>query len=351
MQYPAQPRAPSATGADPAGPGTLTDTLIGTGTWPALAAARRADPSGRVPFGVMDGGAAVPVGSVARANLEVLREWPGWLRLTPAGVLLTVAPAERDACLAEIHQALRARGAIQAWRDELYRLPGALPGQPLRCLAVIERAAARFWGSLTLGAHCNGYVADAQGRPTYLWVARRADTKATDPGLLDNLIGGGVPLGQTPREALLREAWEEAGLRPAQMAGLRRGHVIGLHCDLPEGLQREWLYVYDLPMPADLLPANQDGEVAEHRLWPVDQALAFAARGEMTVDAALATLDFALRHDLLAGVGGGGAAPAASMLAALAARAAALRVDEAEAAQFEPAPGDRTDRPHRLQSN
>jgi 8-oxo-dGTP pyrophosphatase MutT (NUDIX family) len=348
MQFSAPPCAtPAPKGAGPAGPGAL----IGAGTWPALAAARQADPTLRVPFGVTDGGAPVPVGSVARAHLSTLAAWPSALHLTPDGVLLTVPPAERDACLADVHHALRAQGLIRAWRDEPYRLPGALPGQPLRNLAVIERAAARFWGSLTLGTHCNGYVADAHGRPTHLWVARRAATKQTDPGLLDNLIGGGVPFGQTPRDALVREGWEEAGLQPSDMAGLRRGHVIGLECDLPEGLQREWLYVYDLPMPADLLPANQDGEVAEHRLWPVDQALAFAASGQMTVDAALATLDFALRHDLLAASATGSAITDPPEFAAWARRAAALRVDEAEAAQFESVVSDRTDRPDSLQSN
>ena len=79
-------------------------------------------------------------------------------------------------------------------------------------LALIERAAARFWGTLTFGAHANGYVADAQGRPTHLWIARRSTHKATDPGKLDNLVGGGVPHGQTPFETLVREGFEEAGL-------------------------------------------------------------------------------------------------------------------------------------------
>jgi hypothetical protein len=39
--------------------------------------------------------------------------------------------------------------------------------------------------------------------------------------------------------------------------------------------------------------------VAEHRLMPVVEALARAAAGELTTDAALATLDFALRHRLV----------------------------------------------------
>jgi 8-oxo-dGTP pyrophosphatase MutT (NUDIX family) len=162
----------------------------------------------------------------------------------------------------------------------------------------MERAAARFWGTLTLGAHCNGYVADARGRPAQLWIARRAPTKATDPNRLDNLIGGGVPAGQSPRDTVVREGWEEAGLQPEQMRGLQRGRVLRLLRDIPEGLQREWIHVYDLALPPGAVPRNQDGEVAELALHEIGPALALAASGEMTVDAALVTLDFALRHRL-----------------------------------------------------
>ncbi|HSW22543.1 MAG TPA: DUF4743 domain-containing protein, partial [Burkholderiaceae bacterium] len=56
---------------------------------------------------------------------------------------------------------------------------------------------------------------------------------------------------------------------------------------------------YDLALPAGLTPSNQDGEVAELSLHPLPQALALAAGDEMTVDASLVTLDFALRHRLL----------------------------------------------------
>jgi hypothetical protein len=46
------------------------------------------------------------------------------------------------------------------------------------------------------------------------------------------------------------------------------------------------------------VPRNQDGEVAELTLHTVERALQLAATTEMTVDAALVTLDFALRHRL-----------------------------------------------------
>jgi hypothetical protein len=46
-------------------------------------------------------------------------------------------------------------------------------------------------------------------------------------------------------------------------------------------------------------PVNQDGEVAAFRLLPWRDAFELAAAGHMTVDAALVTLDFVLRHRLL----------------------------------------------------
>ena len=39
---------------------------------------------------------------------------------------------------------------------------------------------------------------------------------------------------------------------------------------LPDGLQRETVFVHDLVLPPDFVPANQDGEAVEHRLVDLD---------------------------------------------------------------------------------
>ncbi len=274
--------------------------------WHALQAARQ-QAQARVPFRV----GAQRVGSVAQADLPALRRWPHWFSLDAQGVELLAAPAERDAALAETNAGLRDAGLVRAWRDETYAIVAA-PGTPP--LALIERASARFWGTLTFGAHCNGYIADASGRPTHLWIARRAWHKPTDPGRLDNLVGGGVPHGQSPFEALVREGFEEAGLDAPTMHRATPGSVITLACDIAEGFMHEHLHAFDLRLPQDVTPANQDGEVAELHCLPVAEAIERAATGEMTVDATLVTLDFALRHRLLADAQ---AAPLARALAPL----------------------------------
>lgn len=263
----------------------------------AIDAAQRHDAAARRPLHL--GGRAV--GSVAAGALPMLRVHAPWLQERDDGVLSTALRDEAlDAAFAATHAALRECGLITGWREEIYAVVPAW-GAPV--LARIERAAARFWGTLTFGAHANGYVSGPDGRPSHLWIAQRSPHKATDPGKFDNLIGGGVPHGQTPFETLVREAWEEAGLAADLVLRATRGRVIDLQRTLPDcaghGLQREQLFVYDLALPPGLQPRNQDGEVASLQLLPVAEALALAAGDTMTVDAALATLDFALRWRLL----------------------------------------------------
>ncbi|MBN8488851.1 MAG: DUF4743 domain-containing protein [Burkholderiales bacterium] len=265
-------------------------------SWPCLRRARDHDPGARCPVQLGQGPGAPCLGSVAWDDLQALAAWPALFVHSGHAVQVLAAPGRTlDPALDQVHRALQAQGRIRAWRDEPYPWLDAEG----RRVAVIERAASRFWGALTFGAHCNGYLAGADGRPSHLWIAQRSLHKPTDPGLLDNLIGGGVPLGQTPRQALLREAWEEAGLQPHELSGLQAGRVLELHCDIPEGLQREWLFVFDLRLPPGRVPQNQDGEVAGFRCLPVDQALAEVRAGTLTTDAGLATLDFAARHGLL----------------------------------------------------
>ena len=259
--------------------------------WSALAHARRRTVP-RVGFFV-DG---KRVGSVATAHLRVLSRWPDHLLVGEQAVHLRTPVAERDEALAQMHAQLREDGCIVAWRDEPFALLHPDTGQSL---ATIERAAARFWGTLTLGAHCNGWVANAQGQPERMWIARRSAHKATDPGLLDNLVGGGVPLGQSPRDTVVREGFEEAGLSPQQMARVTAHEVIELDRDVPEGRQFERLHVFDLALPPGQMPVNQDGEVAELRCLPIEEALSLACTPQMTVDASLVTLAFALRRGLI----------------------------------------------------
>lgn len=75
---------------------------------------------------------------------------------------------------------------LAGWRDELYPVYGD-DSEPDNIAFVMERASAALFGVATFGVHLNAYIKNEQGE-IFMWVARRALTKPTWPGLLDNCV-------------------------------------------------------------------------------------------------------------------------------------------------------------------
>ena len=120
--------------------------------------------------------------------------------------------ASRSSALRDVALALRAEGALPAWRNEQYVVATEFGAPPL---AHLERGAARYFGIRTWAAHINGVV---EHGATRMWFARRSESKAVDPGLWDNLVAGGIAAGLSVEQTVIKEAWEEAGI-DAALAG------------------------------------------------------------------------------------------------------------------------------------
>lgn len=234
------------------------------------------------------------VGWLAPERAQRLAGWPAYFSLSDEGIELAaslVTPAQRTAAFAEVARQLAAEGALTAWRDERYAV-GVDPGEAP--LFELERAAARYFGVHTSAAHLNGLVASGEG--WLMWLARRSPVKPIDPGLLDNLVGGGIAAGASVADTLVKEAWEEAGIEAGRVSFAVPVGAVHICRDQPDGLQRETIHVHDLWLPAELVPQNQDGEAVEHRLCNPDDVLALIATDEVTADASLVIVDFLLRH-------------------------------------------------------
>jgi 8-oxo-dGTP pyrophosphatase MutT (NUDIX family) len=128
--------------------------------------------------------------------------------------------------------------------------------------------------------HVNGFLPDGR-----LWCARRALTKATDPGMLDNVTAGGLPSGETVQDCLQRELAEEAGLFNLQGHLLQPAGQVRTSRLEREGWHDEILHVFNLTLPDGFAPHNQDGEVAEFMCLRPGEVLARTEAGEFTVDA------------------------------------------------------------------
>ena len=224
---------------------------------------------------------------------ESLVHVPG-VHVTDVAVHVAAAPRQTqslDVMMAEVADVLRESGCLRGWRDEL--LDVFAEG---RKLCVLERAAMRPLGLLTKAVHLNAWSTDGR-----LWLARRSDTKATDPGLWDTLVGGLASAAESLDTSLIRESFEEAGLQAEYIQSRSPLRVVlRMHRRLPEGFQVEDMLVSDCVLPDNVVPHNQDGEVSEFRLATVEEVWCMVEADAFTQEAEACILD-SLMHRCLAG--------------------------------------------------
>ncbi|CAL1709955.1 unnamed protein product [Somion occarium] len=86
---------------------------------------------------------------------------------------------------------------------------------------MMERAACALVGVVTYGVHMTVYEGGPEGefigngdelQGYRIWVPKRARTKQTWPGYLDNSVAGGIPSGLGIFESVVKEAMEEASI-------------------------------------------------------------------------------------------------------------------------------------------
>lgn len=164
-------------------------------------------------------------------------------------------------------------------------------------LGVLDRGALPDFGVIGVGVHLNGLVRKPDG--LHLWVAKRAADKKLDPGKLDHLVAGGVPAGHDPFAALVKEAWEEAGLKQDIAANAREVARFRYDMDREEGLRRDMIHAYDLELPEDFVPKPMDGEVESFSLWPLEQVKGTLLDSDaFKFNVVLVLLDLLLRQGL-----------------------------------------------------
>lgn len=223
-------------------------------------------------------------GWATHAACDALRDAPGIVcddaalhigaHLTPGAAL--------NAVLENTAQLLRQANCLRGWRDELLDV---MDGDD--ALGVIERAAVRPLGLLTHAVHLNAWTPDGR-----MWVARRALSKSTDPGMWDTLVGGLAGSGEDLELALVRECGEEAGLDAPDLVNrtpLRT--ILRIHRRLPEGYQVEDVLTSTCVLAPGVRPANRDGEVMEIATVDVPTVLRQIADGEFTLEAALVIVE------------------------------------------------------------
>ena len=234
----------------------------------------------------------VVVGFLRPALVEVLRGYSEVFRVEDDHIALSEdlkEPGARTEAVDSVLELLRTEGLIGRAVGEQY---GVVQDPGDRPLMSIERSAVEAFGIIATGFHLNGLVGD------HMWIARRSRTKMTFPGQLDNMVAGGWPVGIMQEENVIKECGEEAGMsrelaRQADPVG-----VMTYVMEVPTGLRRHAMYLYDLELPADFTPHAVDGEVESFQLNPIEEVADMVREtDEFKYNSALAVIDYLIRSD------------------------------------------------------
>lgn len=259
-----------------------------------------ADMAKFLPWYIKDGHIGdVRAGWVRRDIAERLAAYPTVFSVDAKQVVLKPHLANfdhRSAAVGDVARDLYETGAFTGWRGEWFPVLPRFGETPLMRM---ERSAVPVFGVHGYGVHMNGYV--REGDRIKLWVGKRAADRPIEPGKLDHLVAGGIPLGMRPQECLAKECEEEANIAASLAAQARPVGAIRYRMEHGGWLRNDTMFVYDLELPADFQPSNNDGEIASFRMMELDEVRHILAAGEdFKFNVALVVIDFMIRHGHLA---------------------------------------------------
>ena len=260
-----------------------------------IRACNQADLALFVPFQA-DG---LEIGHIHRAEIHRLEEFHEIFVVDENAVSLASSLKyieDRSSAIAHVVNGLTTAGVIPHGAPEIYPATTGFGAKPL---FEIDRSAVPFFGLRAYGVHVNGFVHGPDDQMS-LWIGRRGTDVRICPGMLDNMVAGGQPIGLGLLENVVKEAEEEAGI-PIELAqtAISVGNISYV-MDTEQGLRPDTMFCFDLELPVGFEPACQDGSVAEYYLWPVERVAEIVETSfEFKFNCNLVIIDFLIRHGFI----------------------------------------------------
>ena len=206
----------------------------------------------------------VSYGWVSPEFTQYLQQWPEIFCLNDQVLNLNPALTDytaRTLATAPVLRTLYEQGVIDTWVNESYPVTLSFGGH---AEMEIERAASNFLGIKTFGIHLNGLVKKQDG--IYVWVGTRSLDKPFWPGKLDQMVAGGLPVGISLMDNVIKESQEEANIPMNLAQNAQWVGTIDYQQQSWRGLENSTIYIYDLWLPENFIPKNTDGEVINFQL-------------------------------------------------------------------------------------
>lgn len=215
-------------------------------------------------------------------------------RLNFAQSFTDLALDQRTEALATFSNELRSQGLVNNWRDELFSI--YLDVDRNNEIFRLERGVVPLLALQAHGVHLNGYVM-IHDRP-HVWIGQRSANRVIAPLKYDQLVAGGLPAQLSLKENLYKEAQEEAGIPKKLIDPAKYVGKIQYKTEDEFGIRNDVLHCYDLELPKDFVPHNQDGEVEQFLCLPIPEIVQLLQKeDQFKPNTALVMLNFLVRHD------------------------------------------------------
>ncbi|XP_073977038.1 uncharacterized protein [Rhodnius prolixus] len=185
--------------------------------------------------------------------------------------------------------------ALRGWRDECYEIKRVFSSESL---FKMDRSATCLFGICNYGVTINGYVHDPR-LGLCLWLQKRSLTKQTWPGKWDNMVAGGLSVGHGVLETAHKEAEEEASIPPELLKKIISRGSVSFFYESERGVFPNTEFVYDLELPLNFVPTNNDGEVDKFELLPTKELIERLFSPEFKTTSCPVVVDFLIRHGIV----------------------------------------------------
>ncbi|XP_050533049.1 uncharacterized protein LOC126901006 [Daktulosphaira vitifoliae] len=247
---------------------------------------------------IVDG---VQVGLIQTAVISKLSQYPNVFIVECNSVTLNPALRNYEERSIHVENVLRDMKekqlfiTLKGWRNECYDVRPMFSDKPL---LKMDRSATCLFGICNYGVHINGFV----NHPTVglcIWLQQRSLTKQTWPGKWDNMVAGGLSVGNSVIKTAHKEGEEEASLTPNLLKNLKSAGTVSFFYESDRGLFPDTEFVFDLELPTDFVPHNQDNEVEKFELLTANETVNRILSSDFKTTSCPVTVDFLIRHAVI----------------------------------------------------
>ena len=237
------------------------------------------------------------VGFIKKKNLNIINKFPNFFLLEKNKIFLKKEInnfQKRTYAINQVFIFLLKQKLISSKHREFFPVFKSFKSKPL---LKVQRLMGPFFGFQFFGVHLNGFL--KKNNKYFMWIGRRTK-KGNFPNDLDQIAAGGLPFNVTIKKNLIKESYEEANIDKKLVVKSKYDGIISYRVETKLGLSRHILFCYNLELPMNFIPKNNDGEITNFYLWPIEKILKIIKESrKFKFDCALVILLFVLNKKII----------------------------------------------------